>query len=43
MKGKKYESPFAAVKALGVKQNGWTFWHFQDEDGEWVPLAELRR
>jgi hypothetical protein len=41
---KAYEAPTAATRAAtGTTRNGWTFWHYRDERGEWVPLKHLRR
>ncbi len=39
-----YTSPSAAGRAaLGRGVNGWRFWRFRNEDGEWVRLDELRK
>jgi hypothetical protein len=39
-----YDSPHvAAAKAKGRRANGWRFWHFQDKNKEWIPLAHLRQ
>lgn len=32
----------AAAAALGRACDGWTFWKFRDDSGEWVPLRNLR-
>jgi hypothetical protein len=38
-----YDSPSAAAKAVIRRAcNGWAFWHYRNEKGEWVPLRELR-
>lgn len=43
--GKQYESPTAATKMIikGRAVNGWVFWKFQNDAGEWVPLSHLRK
>jgi len=42
--GRVYNSPSMAGKnALGRKVNGWTFWRFKNDKGEWVFLDELRK
>lgn len=39
-----FGSPSAAARAaLGRSCNGWWFWRFRNERGEWVPLEILRR
>ena len=42
--GKQYPSPSAAGKAV-VKRacNGWWFWRYKNERGEWVRLREMRK
>lgn len=38
-----YETPTSAARAaLGGQRNGWTFWHYRNERGVWVPLRKLR-
>lgn len=43
-KGEKYPSPSAAAKAV-VKRacNGWWFWYYKNEKGEWVRLDGIRK
>ena len=42
--GQRYDSPSAAAAAaLGYNRNGWKFWRYRDEKGEWVQLRALRR
>lgn len=42
-KGKLYESPTAAARAVvGRAANGWSFWHYKS-GAEWVRLQEMRR
>jgi hypothetical protein len=42
--GRIYDSPSAAGKALRKKEtNGWRFWKYKDENGNLVPLSNLRR
>ena len=43
-KGKRYNSPSAAAAAaVGRKTcNGWAFWRYKNDKGQWVPLRELR-
>ncbi len=43
--GKKvYDSPNAAGRAaLRKRCNGWSFWHYRDRRGEWLPLKTLKR
>jgi hypothetical protein len=39
-----YESPSAAASAArGRPTNGWWFWHFKNEKGQWVRLRTLKR
>jgi hypothetical protein len=42
--GKLYGSPSGAGRAV-IKRacNGWWFWHFKNEKGEWVRLNEIRK
>ncbi len=42
--GEKYPSPSAAGRAI-IKRacNGWWFWHYKNEKGEWVRLDEIRK
>lgn len=43
-KGKRYETPTAAAKAI-VKRaavNGWHFWYITNGRGEWVKLRDMR-
>jgi hypothetical protein len=43
-RGRLYGSPSAAARAaLGIQRNGWSFWHFRDDRGKWVPLRTLKR
>ena len=43
------DRPLGAVSAfpeklrLGVPRNGWTFWHYKNERGEWVSLRALKK
>lgn len=38
-----YDSPArAATEVTGVPRNGWSFWHFQNGNGEWARLRELK-
>ena len=40
----RHDSPSAAGRAaIGRTCNGWAFWHYRNEKGEWVALRELRR
>jgi len=42
--GRLYESPSAAGKAaIGRSCNGWVFWRYRNDKGEWVPLKELKQ
>jgi len=42
--GKVYDSPSAAGRAVsGRSCNGWQFWHYRNDNGEWVPLKKLRK
>lgn len=42
--GKIYNSPSMAGKAArGRNTNGWMFWHYKSQDGEWIKLDKLRR
>ncbi len=42
--GKIYNSPtMAGIAAIGRRVNGWTFWKFKNDDGEWVKLDVLRK
>ena len=42
--GKIYESPSGAGKAVIKKTcNGWAFWRYKNEKGEWVRLKEIRK
>ena len=39
---KEYPSPFAsACAATGKRRNGWNFWKYKDESGEWKSLRTL--
>lgn len=39
-----FKSPTSAAKAIiGRMRNGWTFWKYKNEKGDWVPIKELRR
>jgi len=44
-RGKAYDSPTAAARAAaGVRCiNGWAFWHFRDDKGEWVPMKSMHK
>lgn len=43
-RGRRFNSPSAAGRAVVRGPcNGWTFWHYRQEGGEWVPLATIRR
>ncbi len=43
-RGKVYMSPSEAAKSITNRAtNGWGFWRFKNNDGEWVKLKELRR
>lgn len=33
----------AATAAVGRQCNGWTFWQYRDDGGQWVPLKNARR
>lgn len=43
--GKKYNSPSLAGIAVNKKKtvNGWKFWKYRDDNGEWVYIDELRK
>ena len=42
--GKVYDTPGAAAKAaLRRPANGWSFWRYKDDKGNWVPLRRLKR
>jgi hypothetical protein len=39
-----FTSPFAAATAaIGLRRNGWAFWHYRNPEGEWVPLQTLKK
>lgn len=41
---KVYNSPsLAATHVVGKPMNGWTFWKYQNNDGQWVKIDELRK
>jgi hypothetical protein len=41
--GVDYESPGrAATTVTGSSRRGWSFWHYKNKSGEWVPLRELK-
>ncbi len=43
-RNKLYDSPTGAARiATGRNCNGWEFWSYRNEKGEWVKLRELRR
>jgi Restriction Enzyme Adenine Methylase Associated/Protein of unknown function (DUF2924) len=43
-RGRRYDSPTAAAKAAtGTSRNGWTFWRYRNERGQWVRLKYYRR
>lgn len=33
----------AGSDARGIRTNGWSFWHYKDSRGDWVPLNRLKR
>ncbi len=38
-----YNSPsVAAIRITSRPTNGWTFWRYQDKEGQWVKIDELR-
>lgn len=42
--GRLYDSPSAAARAaVGHACNGWQFWCYRDDNGEWMPLKKLKR
>ena len=42
-KKKTYDSPTGAARAVVRRRcNGWSFWRYRNENGEWVRLSELR-
>jgi hypothetical protein len=42
--GSLYKSPSGAGKAaIGRAVDGWLFWRFKDNKGEWIPLDKLRK
>ena len=43
--GKKYNSPSLAGIAVNKKKtvNGWKFWKYRNDDGEWMYIDELRQ
>lgn len=42
--GNRYDNPTsAATAAVKRRKGGWTFWHYKDAKGNWVPLRSLRR
>jgi len=44
VEGNRFDSPSAAATALLDRSaNGWTEWTFQDNDGRWKPIDELRQ
>ena len=44
LRGKVFNSPSVAAYAVtGRPTNGWTFWKYQDKEGEWVFLDALRK
>lgn len=44
LNGTIFNSPsWAARSVIGRKANGWSFWRYRNEDGEWVKLDELRK
>lgn len=41
--GEVFDTPNAAARAsLGKPAAGWHFWHYKNEDGEWVRLQNLK-
>ena len=41
---RRFQSPSAAGHAVVRGPcNGWTFWHYRDQSGRWVPLASMRK
>jgi hypothetical protein len=44
LRGKLYTSPSAAAHSIVDRSvDGWHFWRFKDERGDWVQLATVRR
>jgi hypothetical protein len=42
--GKLYNTPSASAKFIAGRQmNGWEFWRYKNEKGDWVKLNELRK
>jgi Restriction Enzyme Adenine Methylase Associated len=42
--GEVFDTPNAAARAaLGKPAGGWNFWHFKNEDKEWVPLLTFKK
>lgn len=40
----RFDSPTAAARAVAPKtRNGWIFWQYRNDRGEWVALREIRR
>ncbi|MBM4162135.1 MAG: DUF2924 domain-containing protein, partial [Ignavibacteria bacterium] len=43
-RGKIFNSPsMAAIEIVGHSKDGWLFWRFKNEKGEWVLLDQLRK
>lgn len=42
--GARYDSPTAAAKAAtgATRISGWSFWHYRDDKGDWVPMRTMR-
>ena len=43
LNGKRYDSPSAAGSAVrdGKSTNGWRFWTYKNDKGEWVKINTL--
>jgi len=42
--GKIYDTPNASARAaLGKPVGGWRFWHFKNNNGDWVRLGSIKR
>jgi hypothetical protein len=39
-----FDTPNAAARAaLEKPAGGWSFWHFKNDGGEWLPLSTLKK